>query len=176
MAAIGVLSLMVAAGSGLAIATIHHVEASIVKYDTRETDPNCTGFRCLQHVDSHCLRRACNYLVLGSDSRAGLTKQEQKKFGNPNRSKGQRSDTILVVQVDAKLDRTVVLSIPRDLRVDIPGHGFGKINTAFDYGPDVIVHTVENLTGLRINHYVEVNFLGFENLVNALGGIPICID
>jgi LCP family protein required for cell wall assembly len=78
--------------------------------------------------------------------------------------------------VDAARGRTIVLSIPRDLRVEIPGHGQNKINTAFQYGPDVMVRTVRRLTGLRINHYVQVNFIGFQKLVNALGGAPICID
>ena len=70
----------------------------------------------------------------------------------------------------------MVLSIPRDLRVEIPGHGIGKINTAFGYGPNTTVRTVEKLTGLSINHYVEVNFLGFEGVVNALGGVPVCVN
>jgi LCP family protein required for cell wall assembly len=83
-----------------------------------------------------------------------------------------------VVSVDTRIKRTTVLSIPRDLRVDIPGYGENKINTAINHprGKELMVQTVKRLTGLSINHYVEVNFLGFQSLVNALGGVPICIN
>src|SRR5439155_9594340 len=110
----------------------------------------------------------CNFLLLGSDSRAGLgTLAEQTVTG-------QRADTIIVAHVDTEHRHTVVLSIPRDLLVPIPGHGMNKINTAFNYGPDVMVQTVEQLTGLQINHYAEINFTGFQELVDALGGVPVC--
>ena len=164
----GVLSLVASASSAFAIATIRHVEAKVIHI---ETSPSCTSQDCLP-ITPQCLDKRCVFLILGSDSRKGVPKQ----FGTTKNSPGQRSDTILLVQVDAKNHRTVVLSIPRDLRVDIPGHGVGKINTAFNYGPNTMVRTVEKLTGLAVNHYVEVNFLGFEGVVNALGGVPICVD
>jgi LCP family protein required for cell wall assembly len=161
----GVLSLLVAVGSGFAIATIRRVEIGINKLPVGR---GCAGAECLKDVDPICVREACTFLVLGSDSRKGFARHTQVT--------GQRSDTILVVQVDVQKDRTVVLSIPRDLRVPIPGHGINKINTALKYGPNVIVRTVERLTGLHVNHYVQANFIGFERLVNALGGIPVCIN
>jgi LCP family protein required for cell wall assembly len=70
----------------------------------------------------------------------------------------------------------VVMHIPRDLLVDIPGYGQAKINSAFSHGADVMVQTVEKLTGMQINHYVAVNFAGFRSIVDALGGVKICID
>jgi LCP family protein required for cell wall assembly len=171
LAVAGVLALMVSAGSAVAIRTIHSVEGSLVKVgsgpDCRRTDPDC-----LIHIEEPaCNQDLCNYLILGSDSRKGVT-------NDPHAVTGQRSDTIIVVTVDTRLPRTTVLSIPRDLRVDIPGFGLNKINTAINHphGRDLIVQTVERLTHLSINHYVEVNFLGFEGLVNALGGVPICIN
>lgn len=173
LATAGILSLLVAVGSGFAIATIREVDARIPKL---AVGPHCHGQQCLPSVDPICIRKACTFLVLGSDSRRGLTKKQQKVLGNTRWTSGQRSDTIMVVQVDPQKDRTVVLSIPRDLRVPIPGHGVNKINTAFTYSANLMVRTVEQLTGLHINHYVEVNFIGFERLVNALGGIPVCID
>ncbi len=170
----GVLSLLVAVGSGFAIVTIRQVDAQIPKLCV---GPRCRGQESLPSVDPICIRKACTFLILGSDSRRGLSKKQQKELGtNARFAAGQRSDTIIVVQVDVQKNRTVVLSIPRDLRVPIPGHGVNKINTAFSYGPNLMVRTVQKLTGLRINHYVEVNFIGFERLVNALGGIPVCID
>lgn len=171
----GVLSLLIAAGSGLSITTIKHLETDF-GHSKVSTGSTCDTTGCLKHVDSACVQKRCNFLILGSDTRAGLTKQQQSSFGNSQTVQGQRADTIIVVQVDAAKGRTVVLSIPRDLRVNIPGHGTNKINTAFGYGADVMVQTVEHLTGLKINHYVEVNFIGFQSLVNILGGVPICID
>jgi LCP family protein required for cell wall assembly len=169
----GVLALVIASGGVLGISAINHVEASVpslnVGADCRRTDPDC-----LASVDTRCVDHACNYLILGSDSRKGVPRQIGTTQGSP----GQRSDTIIVVTVDRRINRTVVLSIPRDLRVEIPGYGLNKINTAFSHphGADLMVQTVENLTGLSINHYVDINFLGFEGLVNALGGVPICIN
>lgn len=168
----GVLSLLVAVGSGFAIATIRHVEGHITRLDVGK---DCKGEGCLPDVDPICIRKACTFLVLGSDSRQGLTRRQQRVLGSSKWTSGQRSDTIILVQVDVQNDRTVVLSIPRDLRVPIPGHGLNKINTAFNFGPNLMVKTVEQLTGLQINHYVQVNFTGFERLVNAVGGIPVCI-
>lgn len=170
LATAGLLSLLIAVGSGFAIATIRRVEGTIPKF---RVGAECEGDDCVPSVDPVCIREACTFLVLGSDSRAGLTRQQRKIFGT---AAGQRSDTIILVQVDPERDRTVVLSIPRDLRVTIPGHGVNKINTAFGHGPDVMVRTVERLTGLHVNHYVEVNFIGFQRLIDALGGIPVCIN
>jgi LCP family protein required for cell wall assembly len=171
LAIAGVFSLVVSAGSAFAIRTIHHVEANIVHIatgpDCRRTDPDC-----ISSIErTACDQDLCNYLILGSDSRKGVPNAAR----NVN---GQRSDTIMVVIVDTRINRTTVLSIPRDLRVDIPGFGENKINTAINHphGQDLMVQTVEKLTGLSINHYVEVNFLGFQGLVNALGGVPICIN
>jgi LCP family protein required for cell wall assembly len=169
----GILALLVAAGSGLSIATIRRVESDIVKIPVGE---ECSDPGCLRNVTPECVGQACNFLILGSDSRKGLSKRQQSSIGNPKETSGQRADTILLVHVDRANDRTVVVSIPRDLQVTIPGHGQNKINTAFEHGPDVMVQTVERLTGLRINHYVEVNFVGFQRLVDALGGIPVCIN
>jgi LCP family protein required for cell wall assembly len=164
-----VFAVLVSVGSGFGIATIRQAERQVLKV---KVGKGCTGKDCLPSVESACLKKACTFLILGSDSRKSLS----GSFGNSTDVAGQRADTIILVQVDAAHGRTIVLSIPRDLRVEIPGHGLNKINTAFGYGPDVMVKTVKRLTGLRINHYVQVNFLGFQRLVNALGGVPICID
>jgi LCP family protein required for cell wall assembly len=171
----GLLAIVISVGSGWAIAIINRVESEFDKYSHVPSGKKCSHDdpSCLGHVKPICIRKACNFLVLGSDTRAGLSKRQHVALGS---AAGQRADTIIVVQVDTPNHRTVVLSIPRDLRVEIPGHGTGKINTAFGYGADVMVQAVENLTGLRINHFVEVNFVGFEKAIDALGGVPICTD
>jgi LCP family protein required for cell wall assembly len=173
----GILPLFVAGGAAAAITGIGHFEQSLTKIDV---GPSCVGPTCLRDIETGpCVRQACNFLVLGSDSRADIPRDQQGGvIGSSSTITGQRADVIMVVQTDLENKRTVVLSIPRDLLVDIPGHGRGKINTAFSYpnGPNLMVKTVEKLTGLPINHYVHVNFVGFQSLVNALGGVPICID
>ncbi len=175
----GVLPLLLAGGSAFSIATIIYADSKLQRI--------CTGSHCggqqdsiphIQTTPGECTKTPCNFLILGSDTRAGLGKKQQSQFGTPKSVQGQRADTIIVVNVDPIHDRTVVLSIPRDLRVSIPGHGLDKINSAFQYkhGADLMVRTVEKLTGLQINHYVEVNFAGFERLVTALGGVHLCVD
>jgi len=106
------------------------------------------------------LSDASTTLVLGSDHR-------------PDGGSG-RSDSILLVRVDPARNRITQLSIPRDLRVTIPGHGDDRINVAYTLGgPALAIKTVQNLTGMEINHVVLVDFSGFRELVDALGGVTI---
>ena len=128
-----------------------------------------------------CSQEACNYLLLGSDSRAGLTPEQQQHFGNNGDIGGtNRADTIMLVHTDPRLQKAIVLSFPRDLWVDIPGHGFDKINAAFEGGldhggPELISQTISNLTGLSIDHYLYVDLNGFERVVDTMGGVDMCI-
>ena len=128
-----------------------------------------------------CSREACNYLLLGSDSRAGLTAQQQQQFGsNADIGGSNRADTIMLVHTDPRLQKAIVLSFPRDLWVDIPGHGVNKINAAFEGGlehggPEVMARTISSLTGLSIDHYLYVDLNGFEHVVETLGGVDMCI-
>jgi LCP family protein required for cell wall assembly len=113
-----------------------------------------------------------NYLIVGSDSRKGLTAEQRKQLHTGNDS-GQRTDTIMLMHDGS--GPTLLMSIPRDSLVPIPGHGTTKINAAFAYGgPKLLIQTVENLTGIHIDHYVEIGFGGFVNVVDAVGGITIC--
>ena len=129
-----------------------------------------------------CIDDVCNYLILGSDSRAGLTKEEQIRFGTDAEIGGEnRSDTIMLVHSDPARDKAVILSFPRDLWVDIPGVGADKINAAFEGGidgggPDLVAKTVHALTGLRINHFVYVDLAGFQSIVETIGGVEMCIS
>ena len=100
-----------------------------------------------------CADQACNYLLLGSDSRAGLSRMSS----GPTRDIGgtNRADTIMLVHTDPRLKKAIVLSFPRDLWVEIPGKGQDRINTAFEGGlehggPQLMAQTVSNLTGLSI--------------------------
>ncbi len=113
-----------------------------------------------------------NILVVGSDTRAGLTGADAAQFGSAQAVAGARSDTIMLVHVDPASTKATLLSIPRDLWVQIPGKSFQqRINTTFDTGPDLLAQAVEQDLGIPINHYVEVNFESFRQVVNAVGGI-----
>lgn len=114
------------------------------------------------------------YLLVGSDSRKGLSKAQNRKLGTGGVGDvGQRTDTIMLLHTGD--GPSLLLSIPRDSLVPIPGHGTTKINAAFAYGgPKLLIKTIEQNTGVRIDHYVEIGFAGFVNAVDAVGGITIC--
>jgi LCP family protein required for cell wall assembly len=118
---------------------------------------------------------AMNVLVIGSDSRSGLRDPEDiKRFGRS--VEGKRSDTIILAQIVPSQKRAVLIHFPRDLWVSIPGRRDAKINSAYDLGPQTLVDTIERLSGVPINHYVEVDIKGFRNMVNSVGGIDVCLD
>ncbi len=114
------------------------------------------------------------FLLVGSDSREGLTKEDQDRIRAGNGS-GQRTDTIMLLYVPAG-GRPALISIPRDSYVPIPGRGKNKINAAYAFGgPQLLVQTVEQNTGLRIDGYTEIGFGGFVHVIDALGGISMCL-
>jgi LCP family protein required for cell wall assembly len=114
------------------------------------------------------------YLLVGSDSRKGLTRKENRRLGTGGVGDvGQRTDTIMLLHTGD--GPALLLSIPRDSIVPIPGHGTTKINAAFAYGgAPLLVRTIEQNTGVRVDHYVEIGFGGFVNSVDAVGGVKIC--
>lgn len=116
-----------------------------------------------------------NWLITGSDSRQGLTRKQERQLATGIDIGGHRSDTILILHIPSS-GRPVLISIPRDSYVDIPGSGFNKINAAYAFGgPRLLVKTVQNATGLRIEHYMEIGFGGLVNAVNAVGGVKMCL-
>ncbi len=122
-----------------------------------------------------------NMLLVGSDSRAFVNENNQTQvnaFGNEADAGGQRSDVTMVARFDPAAKTVTILSIPRDLWVDIPGNvngisGMNRINAAFNSGPDLLVQTIEQVLGIPINHYMSIDFPGFSGMVNALGGITM---
>jgi LCP family protein required for cell wall assembly len=114
------------------------------------------------------------FLLVGSDSREGLTKEEQKRLGTGSTA-GRRTDTIMIVYVPPG-GKPALISVPRDSFVPIPGKGRNKINAAYAFGgPELLVRTVENNTGLRVDSYVEIGFGGFVNIIDAIEGIQMCL-
>ena len=106
---------------------------------------------------------AMDILLLGTDNRASAP--------------GSRSDSIMLVHVDPAQNFISVLSIPRDLLVAIPGHGLNKLNAAYDVGGAALtIRTVKQVTGVNINHFMEVDFQAFQRLTNSLGGVYVDVD
>jgi len=119
-----------------------------------------------------------NWLIAGSDSRQGLTRRQERKLatGPLSAAGGERSDTILILHIPSGGGKPVLVSIPRDSYVPIPGYGESKINAAFDLGgPKLLAETIQNATGLYINHYMGIGFGGFVSVVNAVGGVHMCL-
>lgn len=132
---------------------------------------------------------ALNYLIVGADTREGLTKEQRKllRVGSTKTAAGSRSDTMLIVHISKSRDKATIISIPRDSLVTIPEHpsssgsgkiipaALGKINAAFAFGgPSLLIQTIENETSVRIDHYIEIGFAGFAGMVDSLGGIEVC--
>ncbi|GII75447.1 hypothetical protein Sru01_04290 [Sphaerisporangium rufum] len=119
-------------------------------------------------------RGAMNILLVGVDRRDDLTRQQQNRL-RLGREVGRRTDTMMVIHVSEDHSKITVISLPRDSWVDIPGNGQHKLNAAYSLGgAKLAVRTIKSLTGLEINHYVEVNVLGFINVVDAIGGVSVC--
>ena len=113
-----------------------------------------------------------NYLVVGSDKADDLTQEQQKALGTGPRG-GTNTDTIIVLHIGSGAD--TMMSIPRDTLTEVPGHGTQMINAAFALGKaPLLVASVEQLTGIHIDHYVELGFGSVINTVDALGGVEVC--
>ena len=132
---------------------------------------------------------AVNYLIVGSDTREGLSREEIKrlKVGGTDVAAGKRSDTMLLIHISKKRDKAAIISIPRDSYALIPEHNnsqgkvipaaYSKINSAYNWGgAPLLIETLESMSDLRIDHYVELNFVGFVRMVDALGGVEICTE
>jgi len=119
-----------------------------------------------------------DYVLVGSDSREGLTAAQQKQFhtGSTAVAEGKRTDSIILVHVPAGGGQPALISLPRDSYVPIPGHGKNKINAAYTLGGlKLLVKTIEQVTDLRIDGYVEIGFGGFASVVDSLDGVDICV-
>ena len=122
-----------------------------------------------------------NILVVGNDSRAfAKNPDEKKQFGSRKLGDSLRSDTMMVMRLDPKNDRVTILSIARDIYVDLEGGGRGRINEAFASKGDAtkpdpgrLIRTIKTNFGITVNHYVEIDFAGFREAVDAIGGVTV---
>ncbi|WP_119728238.1 LCP family protein [Thermomonospora amylolytica] len=113
-----------------------------------------------------------NWLLVGSDTRVETkTTGEGGRVWKPGQ---QRADTIMLVHLPADRDKVYVISIPRDSWVTVPGYGQQKINAAFSFGgPPLLIEAVEDLTGVRVDHFGAIDFNGFKDMTDALGGVDV---
>ena len=122
--------------------------------------------------------KVMNVLLVGSDSRENTTGYIADATGKGDEgTTGQRSDTIMILHVDPNQQKAAIMSVPRDLYVAIPGNGKDKVNSAFSIGgPQLLIRTIKEALGIEINHYVEVDFTGFERIVDTIGGVKVYTD
>ncbi|MBN2169170.1 MAG: LCP family protein [Actinobacteria bacterium] len=129
------------------------------KTETKEVEENLTPV-------SEDPDKSVNILVLGSD-----------EGSNKGESGYCRSDVMMLVCLQERDKKAVVISIPRDTKVSLAGHGTNKINAAHSYdGPSGAIAAVNDLLGLDVHHYISMNFVGFKQIINALGGVPIHLE
>jgi LCP family protein required for cell wall assembly len=178
---VSAVALFTATASGIAFAGTFHIGQrldSIGRIDlsgvlhkvTPVTDPATGVTAAASGAD------AVNYLIVGSDTRAGAKRSDADygSMGNEGAAGGQRSDTIMVLRLDPSGSASV-LSLPRDLYVAIAGsNSQNRINTAFSISAETLVKTIEQDFNIPIDHYIEVDFQGFKRLVDAIGGVSIC--
>lgn len=130
---------------------------------------------------------AQNFLLVGSDGREGMSRTDSARLhvGTTASAAGKRADTMILLHVSEGAEKATMVSFPRDSYVTIPAHtgvdgtrvpaAKGKINSAYaSGGPSLAIETVARTTGIHIDHYIEVDFLGFERMVNAVGGVTVC--
>ena len=129
-----------------------------------------------------------NILLVGNDDRTNMTEAEVKALHVGRDGGSMATDTMMIVHVPADGAKATLISLPRDSYVTIPGHGMNKLNSAYvtgynassgtddekrAAGADLLIHTVTNLTGLTINHYIQVSLMGFYDISNAIGGVTV---
>lgn len=128
-----------------------------------------------------------NILLVGDDSREGATDEELAELGTTGEESFENTDTIMVMHVPADGRAASVMSFPRDTWVEIPGHDYGKINSAYNYGKQdaggddkggatLLGQVVYNLTGLKMDHFIKIGMLGFLRVSNALDGVDLCLN
>jgi LCP family protein required for cell wall assembly len=160
---IGACLIVLAVAGGTSVAAFHEIHRVVKAFST---NPKIDVGNELADAASG---KPQTIMLIGSDKRARSARDYESGNG--------RSDTIILIRMDPKKKVTALLSIPRDLKVPIPGHGIQKINSAYTFGgAKLTLQTVKNITGLRINHVINTDFSGFVDAVNELGCVYLDID
>jgi LCP family protein required for cell wall assembly len=182
---IAVLSFVLLVGSGLAWATFKNFTNDV---------PHGSAVPPLAKGQHDIDGSSTNVLLVGNDSRAGASKAELNALKAGGNEGGVNTDTMMVLHIPAGGAAPTLISIPRDSWVSIPGHGKGKLNSAYgdaysqakdahrsekdaqSAGLLETIKTIDALTGLHIDHYMQVNLLGFYRISNAIGGVTVCLN
>ncbi len=132
----------------------------------------------VKHLKKAPVGQPFNVLLIGSDSRAGLTPEQQAQFGSAASNGGQRSDVVKIVHIVPATGQVSVLSIPRDTMIAVAGDTsqtgkYNRINATYNAGPDQLVESIQANFGIPIEHVVQINFDGLEGAVDAIGGIKV---
>ena len=161
---LGAFLIVVAAASATSVAAFHEVNRVVKAFSANGQIKGIQNDLAIADPG-----KPQTIMLLGSDKRAKTARDFQ--------GGSARSDTIILIRLDPSKQATALLSIPRDLKVMIPGRGFDKINAAYSYGgAKLTLETVKQLTGLRINHVINTDFTGFVDAVNQLGCVYLDID
>ena len=180
------LLLLVTAGMSVLVLGISASGYALVSWSSRSID-RVDAFTGLTGRPAPNAPGTTTFLLVGSDAREGMSVADMRRLhvGKRVAEAGRRADTMLLVHVSAQRGRVEVLSLPRDSYVTIPAHTGTdgsqvperrtKLNAAYAFGgPPLAVATIERTTGLHVDHYVEVDFMGFVTLVDAIGGVDVC--
>jgi LCP family protein required for cell wall assembly len=167
---LGLFTALIGLAAGIGVVTFFHMRSALDSNIERFGDP----FEAIPEESRPTTEAeatgAVNILLLGSDSRVSAGDPTQWSAG------AQRTDAIMVLHISADRDSASIMSIPRDSWVQIPGHGMNKINAGFSFGgPTLMVQTIESVTGVRIDHVAIVDFDGFKEITDALGGVTITV-
>ena len=177
----GLLSFAIVLGTGVAWAKYRQLEAGITRADVfggapASAAPSDAATQVNDGKDQ-------NIVLVGKDDRSTATDAQLAELGTTRDGGSILTDTMMIMHVPADGSKATLISFPRDSWVSIPGYGKSKLNAAYAYGsnyganPDagrkLLVQTLQNLTGLTIDHYVEVDLIGFYNISNAIGGVEI---
>ncbi|HEX4728088.1 MAG TPA: LCP family protein, partial [Jatrophihabitans sp.] len=172
------LSLLVLVGSGWAWATYRSFNANI-----KRVQLSTHSSAAAKNIDGS----AQNILIVGNDDRDTATNAELAQLGTTRDGGSYNTDTMMLLHVPADGSKATVISFPRDSYVAIPGHGMNKLNSAYPdgvqdgkgdkaSGASLLADTISNLTGLSIDHFVQVDLLGFYRISNAIGGVSVCLN
>ncbi|TAM93708.1 MAG: LytR family transcriptional regulator, partial [Jatrophihabitans sp.] len=161
-------------------------------YNYRKLTTSLHRVRIEASTPQHAVRdgQAQNILITGNDDRSDMTPTEAAQLRTGTDGGSLATDTMMIVHVPADGTKATLISLPRDAYVDIPGYRKNKLNSAYAdgytasggtldqkraAGANLLVQTVQDLTGLSIDHFVQVNLLGFYRISNAIGGVPVTL-
>ncbi|BDZ50354.1 hypothetical protein GCM10025867_25950 [Frondihabitans sucicola] len=177
--AFGVVAILLI-GGGYGFYNYQRFVGGVTKVDAI---PGTSGSAAPADVDG----KAQNILLVGDDHRpAGVTAEQMAELGTTDDGGSQNTDTMIVMHIAGDGKTATLISFPRDSYVPIPGHGSDKLNAAFSLGSAngggdaggarLLIQTIQNLSGLTIDHYVRISLLGFYQLVKALGPVNVCLN